>query len=491
MPVRVFQLNDLLPLDDAVVKKHLADFLCDASEPGQDSILTRPDFQPDSFSIQERFRNPCFLSEKERDGHSFLTSEVAAQIRMLQADNVIVLEEPERCVDFIVDQIERLLSFRTDDGELAAQVYNQEITDVSRRVIAYCLSGGPNYELRTHQAANRLAKKVIPALIERHLVTKKNLKELLALSIASGLIGLDVKGKEAAASPIMASGIALGPFLGSSHNANEIADALDESIDEIVSKGFSIDHWDLFVEEALSGKPFRLAWFTDDVIETMFDLLLVQKMLDQNSALTISLIPKNGYYGNDASFKDVTEMLEFPVFAPALSHVESGRLIVLTKGPLMGTGNARKFSRENVEEIRRSDAVYIKGCRIHEMLQGGIDAVAYTSFVVAREFTESETGLDSRDTPLAFFRNEPGEYAYWGFKGRERCRKTFADGRTIMVCYSTLEDHERRRTTTDPDVLTSDLGKLRDLWAGLEPEYRYACGREMAFIEDQLAKITC
>jgi hypothetical protein len=155
----------------------------------------------------------------------------------------------------------------------------------------------------------------------------------------------------------------------------------------------------------------------------------------------------------------------------------------------MGTVNIRKLSREVVHEVETADIVYVKGCRAHEMLQGGINSVTYTSFVVTREFTESETGLDARRAPIVFFRSNPGEYAFWGFKGRGERNKIFPDGRRIGVCYSTTEEHWLRKKTDDSTVLVAELEKLLSLSGFLPPEYRFPYEAERYLVESRLSAL--
>jgi len=155
----------------------------------------------------------------------------------------------------------------------------------------------------------------------------------------------------------------------------------------------------------------------------------------------------------------------------------------------MGTVNLRKLSKEVKNEIIGSNAVYVKGCRSHEMLQGGIKAVTYTSFVVAREFTETETGLDARTSLIVFFRNKPGEYAYWGFKMRSKRRKDFPDGRKIAICGSTLCEHEKRKTE-DVTSLIQDLKKLTRLFSFVPSCYRISYDNETEMIVDRFGEFT-
>jgi SAM-dependent methyltransferase/uncharacterized protein with ATP-grasp and redox domains len=485
MAPEIWRVGDLRCLDDRAIGRHLKDFVGDDSQGASSgSIVARADFCPDSFTIQERLSNPAFLAICERDSESFLRSHVEAEITLLQESEQIALADLDASIDLIAAQVSKLMAYRVHNGPLAEQVYNQELVDVVRKVIAYCLYGDPNRQVYSFKRINGLAAEIVRVLIERHLADGSDAKELLSFSIASGLIGLDLKGTGAAASSFTHRGIALGPLLGSGMDL--IADSVYDELCKAVAAGLAIDHWNSLIHDISSTATYSLVWLTDDFIETMFDLLLIQRMLLMYPSLRVSLVPKNGQHGNDASYADVERMLCLPTFDQLCSFLTTERLRVLDCGPRMGTVNAMKLAPQVVDEIRLCDAVHVKGCRSHEMIQGGINATTYTSFVVTREFTETETGLDARDTPLAFFRTEPGEYAFWGFKGRETRRKTFPDGREIPVCLSTLEEHEMRRTTTEPAALLADLEQLVDLWPLALREYRTPYDEETRLVVDRL-----
>jgi SAM-dependent methyltransferase len=406
---------------------------------------------------------------------------------MLQFERQVAFFDTHACVEIMFTELVKLLNYSTDCGPIAAQIFNQEIPDVVERVVAYCLYGNPNYEFHTHRMLKEVGLEIIPAILQRHFQRTGILKRLLVFSIASGLVGLDLKGTRAAASQITSKGIPLSPFikLGNSN----MTEFVYKELEKIASKGLTIDYWNHFVDEVMGKQDFKLVWFLDDFIETMFDLYLLRELLERNRSIEISLIPKNGQHGNDASYTDVMNLLELPLFNSLRSHIASGRLYIAGKGPRMGTLNLRKLSKEVCDEIKSSNAVYIKGCRSHEMVQGGINAVTYTSFVVAREFTEAETGLDARKNALVFFRNEPGEYSYWGFKLRGLRHKTFEDGRQIAICCSTLDEHERRKIADVP-VLIRHLKKLIKLFHVVPSCYRLAYDGETELIVDKLCDIT-
>jgi hypothetical protein len=84
----------------------------------------------------------------------------------------------------------------------------------------------------------------------------------------------------------------------------------------------------------------KIVWFTDDIIESYFDLLFIEKLLQQYN-VSVTLIPKNGKFGNDASFYDIKRMIgqTFDVL------MKEQRFHVIDSGPLMAAANLRKLSK--------------------------------------------------------------------------------------------------------------------------------------------------
>jgi len=100
----------------------------------------------------------------------------------------------------------------------------------------------------------------------------------------------------------------------------------------------AIDYWEDYETQVLQAKSPKLIVFTDDYIETIFDLKFVERQLDYNSNLRVCLIPRARRYGNDASYTDVIRLLEEPVFRSLKRQRESGS----PKGlPARGQGWAR------------------------------------------------------------------------------------------------------------------------------------------------------
>ena len=482
--------TELRRLDASTIRIHLREFLCDnaASTTSNDAILFRPDFSPDTFSVLDRINGHVYLTKVEPVGNVWIESMVEAELGRLVEQKALALDSLSNATRFCTVQVMSLLDFEVDGRPVAADLSNQEIPDVIRKVLAYCLTGDPSYELYSHKFFNELAYSIIPILIQDFLLpTNPSGKDLLRYSIASGLIGLDLKGTAAAASGFSISGVPLSSYLHL--GPTQMAEQIWIKLRAQAVSSLAVDHWAAFLDE-ISGQQSQMVWISDDVIESFFDLLLIQELLTNNPSLAVTLVPKNGRHGNDLAFEDVQRFLALSSFSTLSALWSEGRFTAAPHGPTMGTVNLRKLSWEILEAIHRADVVYIKGCRAHELLQGGLNKTSYTAYVVAREFSESESGFDARETPMLFFRCAPGEYAYWGFGGRAKRRKTFPDGREICLCYSTIEDHERRKAAQTPGLILTELSALLELGKELNGSYDKPYAEEAKLLCDKIDAIT-
>jgi len=289
-------------------------------------------------------------------------------------------------------------------------------------------------------------------------------KEVFRISVASGLSGLDLKGAPSAASFYANEGIAMRPYLNMPPElaAKDYFRSLMKITEESSSPVFD---WDIF-QRYLSGKN-RLAWFTDDYIESYFDLYFISIILDKYPGLSVELIPKNGIYGNDLSWADLEKILENPLYGKLRGYIGSGRLTVNKYGPKMGAANIRKLSDKCVESLLAADFILLKGCRIHEMLQGGLNAETFSAYIVSRALSEIVTGFDSKELPLLLIHLGKKEYAFFGMHPENSRNAAFSGGRHIVSCFSPLSDHQRRKDLTFPGEIA---GELRDL---LDCESKY------------------
>ena len=127
----------------------------------------------------------------------------------------------------------------------------------------------------------------------------------------------------------------------------------------------------------------------------------------------------------------------------------------------MGAANLYKFSSDCIESILSSDMIIQKGCRIHEMLQGGIAKDIFSAFIVSRTLSEITTGLDSNNSPILFFKLQKNEYAFFGLHPDNSVEVTFSEGRRIRTCMSTLSDHIKRVNMTSASEIAAELDELK------------------------------
>ncbi len=185
-----------------------------------------------------------------------------------------------------------------------------------------------------------------------------------------------------------------------------------------------------------------MVYFTDDYIETIFDLKCLERQLEHNEYLTIHLVPRAHYYGNDASYEDIMELMCEEVFSKLGRFYETRRFTVCREGPHMGTFYKETISREVAELFRNSDVVVVKGSRPYETMQG-IRKPAYFSMAVCREFCESITGVDERSGAPVFIRQDPGVASFTDFRHRVDRMHIFEDGKVAGLARMTAMDYAK------------------------------------------------
>ena len=293
---------------------------------------------------------------------------------------------------------------------------------------------------------NAFAHEIMPYVITLLRRREFSLAMLLRISVISGLSGLDLKGSTACASALNNDGVAMRDLL-ELPGAEAAGLYFDRLLARYERSQFPIFHLDDLIRRIEAKPNFELVWMTDDIIESYIDFLVIEKLLTAYD-MTITVIPKNGRYGNDTSYEDACRM----VFSSLESFRQSGRLRICSTGPLMAAANLRKLPPECTDYILSADALVLKGCRISEMFNGGVNAHTYVAFSVVRSITEMETGFSSDSNSALFFHLRPGEYAFWGVKG---CRAVFEKKRV----YWTLKDHFTKISSLD-DAITR-LSRIR------------------------------
>lgn len=291
------------------------------------------------------------------------------------------------------------------------EIYNQETVDILRRITVYTLFGELTDNIDTAQSFNHLAHSVMPAAINKVRRLGLDIEDILKISVVSGLSGLDLKGATAAASSHSNDGIPMRNFIGMEPIV--AADAyVNNLLEAYKQRTFPIFHFDEFRKLIESKNNAKIVWFTDDIIESYFDLFFIECLLKKYN-VEIALIPKNGRYGNDASYYDIKRML-----GQSFGYLTTEkRFSVISEGPLMAAANIKKFSEIMNKICSSSDFWVLKGCRISEMLNGLAHKPTFSAFNIIRTVSERLAGISSVDNASVFYYLSPKEYAFWGVHG--------------------------------------------------------------------------
>ena len=423
------------PETEEEVFRLILGFPADSARPEDVIELFGKDYFPGTFAIGEVGQNPDFLCRETSIGYeSWVRREIRRDIEAMKqvgrlGDHTVDISEIE-------DDILELLSHKFRDGRhLCDMIALQEYTDILRRLILGLLLGNTELEVNTYGRLNEVGGAIALAILAE--LDGRHLRELLKMSLAAGLIGLNLKTSAAATSQIHEPGIIpVYPHKSPEEQVTRVFKCLQKK----ASEQMPIDYWEEYEERVLGAKAQTLVVFTDDYIETIFDLRLVERQLDHNPKLTVWLIPRARRYGNDASYDDVVRLLEEPVFGALKSLSEHGRLEVSPNGPRLGTVNGLRISQDIADRLKRCDAVFVKGARAYEMLQG-IGKLTYFGFAVCRELSEAVTGIDAEAGRLIFIRQRPYQRTFAGFRDRRIRPHKFRHGRSSFLCRITAKDY--------------------------------------------------
>jgi hypothetical protein len=177
----------------------------------------------------------------------------------------------------------------------------------------------------------------------------------------------------------------------------------------------------------------------------MFDLKVIELQMKINPCLNVTVIPRNGSHGHDASFDDVAELLaEEKTFAQLNNLRDAGRIHVCSKGPRTSCVDGRKLSQEVATHLVNADVVVIKGARSYEMLQG-LKRRTYFCLSGSCSFTEALTGLDMDLAQGIMLRQDPGVLTYADFRAQSTRRAIARSGRAFGLARMTATEYSSAR----------------------------------------------
>lgn len=111
--------------------------------------------------------------------------------------------------------------------------------------------------------------------------------------------------------------------------------------------------------QLVSGRPKHILFEGDNCGELVFDLLLVQYLMDSGHRVTLGAKARPTL--NDATVKDVAEVLEAEPFAPLRSALAQGRLSLLPIESVMGGKLLYEVSEAYKQAYGAADLVILKG----------------------------------------------------------------------------------------------------------------------------------
>ena len=431
---------------------NLDDFLCKYPEDSS-FILFDKSFEPESFTALEKFKGEKTLFFDDLSFDEWIANMLREQFESSTIDDSLI----DDAVECAIRNFKVLLEICADEHKL----YNQEVVDILRRISVFTLTGELGENFATAGKFNEFAHRIMPLVMDKIKSMELSTEEIVKISVISGLSGVDLKGATAAASSHANDGIPMKDLM-----QLELEDAaqtfLERLLEEYEERNFAIFDFDELINSIETKKDFNLVWMTDDIIESYFDLWAIENLLTDYD-LTIYLIPKNGCFGNDASIGDINRIL-----SPALKEFQkAGRFKLSDKGPLMAAANLRKLSAEHASAILDGDALLLKGCRISEMFNGGINAHVYVAYSIVRSVSEKVTGYSAEDKISLLFHLNPGEYAFWGVKG---CDEIFEMGHV----FSSVNDHFNNEYSVNELIERfNSIKSLIDKYSGnLRPIYQ-------------------
>lgn len=420
------------------------------------SLLLCENYEPGTFLISERAEYPLFVSDKEQ------SLGLVSWIKKVVNND---LSDLAGCVDFteinpimavrdIPDFISDLVLYSFDDGCLAEKIYNQEYSDIFRRIEFMIIFGRFDKYIDIYYGVNKYLKDIVPYIFNAFLSGDENDLILWAkLSVASGLIGLNLKSKNDAASDFYKKS-EIPVFTDKSMRVN--VELVVKNLWGIIGDTHIIDQFSEFVCDLLNCK--NIVVFTDDYMETFFLLKFYEMILDKNKDIVVVIVPKSTLAGNDATYYDVIDMLNVGYLEKMNIYAKQGRLIVRNDGPNAGGLNMKKINLDLLSIIYNSDLLDIRGCRAFEMTQG-IKKNVYYSFNIVREISESITGIDGESRKMVMIKQFSGEYCFKGFRERYKMKKIAPSGREYMVSPFTVYDYYENKRCIKRNTLGHPIAK--------------------------------
>jgi len=281
----------------------------------------------------------------------------------------------------------------------------QQTTDIVNRTVKIILFSDQFHKIHINKEFNELGKCIAFDMIDHFI--NMNLKDQIKFSVVSGTVGYEIKNSFKSCIP---SSLITDRVIRIYENDNRVPnDTIFKNIMEKIKDDFVIDQIDQFISDVTQNNT-KLAFFTDDYIESIFDMIIISKLLRQNPDLGVTLIPRNGQYANDFSCEDSYEILENNIFNYLRTSIGK-RFNIIETGPKGSGISINEFSDKVLDVIKESSLVLFKGARVFEMVSG-VNKKCYFAFNIIHEQSSLLTGISAKNAPSIFVKQEPSEVLF-------------------------------------------------------------------------------
>lgn len=453
-------------MPDDQIENHVVDAVISTpyprATPEQIHEIVRDDYYPGLFQMIERSRTPEFLLEENKVGfNDWILRKFDSEIEQFYEDPFLRERIENLGRNTLLQYCRSILDFRLSKNRSFMEIIsNQEYSDYFRRIIVFLLTGNPFYIFHSHKSFNQMGREIAPKILS--MTAEYTLRDRLFQSIATGMMGMDIKERRSSTAPISLNSSL--DLVGST--ITQLTERLAKDISS--SEKIGIDCFEEYEREVIYGENLQIVWFTDDYIETIFEMKFIEEQMTVNKTLSFTLVPRFDSYANDASYCDVIDMLELEELSALKQYYQQGRFGVCRDGMDISTVDFLRMSAELYKIMRPADICVLSGARAYEMGQGLNKVAYYTGIAVCKSYTESITGFSRDSGKLIFLRQDAGEHSFESF--RDRAWRTMEDNDNIIhVAGVTAKEYnwkKRNKTNTNPNPLKTVYGKREQYRVG-------------------------
>ncbi len=153
----------------------------------------------------------------------------------------------------------------------------------------------------------------------------------------------------------------------------------------------AVDDIDEFLKELSAPKAARAVVVLDDNGESVFDVALFQRLLEEIDTLNVTFVMNRFPVSNNISEETFGFLLEDDFFAGLKGMMESGRMGISLEQQMFRSFEMEHLTAETLRWIDSSTLVYVKGANFFETFQA-TERPVYHAFTVYGEMCMTLTG---------------------------------------------------------------------------------------------------